>query len=43
MVEHWNSANSDLFHGKDGDLTGADKESQEVSMLALHPLQSSLA
>jgi hypothetical protein len=27
---------------KDGDLAGADKESQEVSMLALHLLQSAL-
>ncbi|GHE15031.1 hypothetical protein GCM10010339_88300 [Streptomyces alanosinicus] len=42
MVENWNSANHDLFYGKDGDLTGADKESQEVSMLALHLLQSAL-
>ncbi|MET8383334.1 DUF4158 domain-containing protein [Streptosporangium canum] len=42
VVENWNSANQDLFYGKDGDLTGADKESQEVSMLALHPLQSVL-
>ncbi|WP_423835527.1 Tn3 family transposase [Streptomyces tubbatahanensis] len=29
-------------YGKDGDLAGADKESQEVSMLALHLLQSAL-
>ncbi|MFF5113707.1 Tn3 family transposase [Streptosporangium sp. NPDC000509] len=28
--------------GTDGDLAGADKESQEVSMLALHLLQSAL-
>ncbi|MET8029983.1 Tn3 family transposase [Streptomyces avermitilis] len=28
--------------GKDGDLAGQDKESQEVSMLALHLLQSAL-
>jgi len=42
VVENWNSANADFFYGKDGDLTGADKESQEVSMLALHLLQSSL-
>ncbi|WP_327238367.1 transposase [Streptomyces sp. NBC_01317] len=40
--ENWNSANKDLFYGKDGDLAGADKESQEVSMLALHLLQSAL-
>ncbi|MEU3183745.1 Tn3 family transposase [Streptomyces sp. NPDC006923] len=41
-MENWNSANHDLFYGKDGDLTGSDKESQEVSMLALHLLQSAL-
>ncbi|GGN27131.1 hypothetical protein GCM10011578_062130 [Streptomyces fuscichromogenes] len=45
VVENRNSANHDLFHGKDGDLTGSDKEAQEVSMLALHLhlLQSALA
>ncbi|MFF1918661.1 Tn3 family transposase [Streptomyces sp. NPDC058239] len=42
VVENWNSANKDLFYGKDGDLAGADKESQEVSMLALYLLQSAL-
>ncbi|NED32239.1 transposase [Streptomyces sp. SID8499] len=31
-----------LFYGKDGDLTGSGKESQEFSMLALHLLQSPL-
>ncbi|GAA2276107.1 hypothetical protein GCM10010145_38910 [Streptomyces ruber] len=42
IVENWNSANKDLFYGKDGDLAGQDKESQEVSTLALHLLQSAL-
>ncbi|MBZ6205800.1 transposase [Streptomyces olivaceus] len=42
VVENWNSANRDLFYGKDGDLAGADKESQGASMLALHLLQSAL-
>ncbi|MFF1696493.1 Tn3 family transposase [Streptomyces sp. NPDC058257] len=42
VVENWNSANRDLFYGKDGDPAGADKESQEVSMLALHLLQAAL-
>jgi TnpA family transposase len=42
VVENWNSANKDLFYGKDGDLAGSDKEPQEVSMLALHLLQSAL-
>jgi hypothetical protein len=42
VAENWNSANKDLFYGKDGDLAGQDKESQEVSVLALHLLQSAL-
>ncbi|WP_243762531.1 transposase [Streptomyces sp. Tu 3180] len=42
VVENWNSANHDLLYGKDGDLTGSDEESQEVSMPALHLLQSAL-
>jgi TnpA family transposase len=42
VVENWNSANSALFYGKDGDLTGSERENQEVSMLALHLLQSTL-
>jgi TnpA family transposase len=42
VVEHWNSANTVIFYGKDSELTGADREHQEVSMLALHLLQSTL-
>lgn len=42
VVENWNSANTALFYGKDGQLTGADREHQEVSMLALHLLQAAL-
>jgi len=42
VVENWNSANSDLFYGKAGTIPGSDKENQEVSMLALHLLQSAL-
>jgi TnpA family transposase len=42
VIEHWNSANSTIFYGKDSELTGPDRESQEVSMLAMHLLQSSL-
>ncbi|MFD8373510.1 Tn3 family transposase [Streptomyces sp. NPDC059688] len=37
VVENWNSANQDLFYSKDSDLTGKDKESQEVGMLATTP------
>ncbi|MFC6880755.1 MULTISPECIES: Tn3 family transposase [Actinomadura] len=42
VVENWNSANTDLFYGKDGRLTGTDRENQEVSMLCLHLLRSAL-
>ncbi len=42
VVENRNSANKNLFYGKDGDLVGQDKESQEISMLALHLLRSAL-
>lgn len=42
VVEQWNSANGALYYGKDGDLTGPDREHQEASMLALHLLQSAL-
>ncbi|MGB3633713.1 MAG: Tn3 family transposase, partial [Rubrobacteraceae bacterium] len=42
MVENWTSANVARFYGKAGDLTGSERENQEVSMLALHLLQSTL-
>ncbi|MDF5757406.1 Tn3 family transposase [Spongiactinospora sp. TRM90649] len=42
VVENWNSANTVIHYGKDGALTGPDKEHAETSMLALHLLQSSL-
>ena len=42
VVEQWNSANSAIYYGKDAELTGADREHQEISMLALHLLQSAL-
>jgi TnpA family transposase len=42
VVEQWNSANTELFYGKDGALTGSDREHAETSMLALHLLQSAL-
>ncbi len=42
MVENWNSANDVIFYGKDGVLTGSDREHLEISMLALHLLQASL-
>lgn len=42
VVGNWNSGNGFVYYGKDGDLTGADREHAEVSMLALHLLQSAL-
>lgn len=42
VIENWNSANGVICYGKDAELTGADRESQEVTMLALHLLQSTL-
>lgn len=42
VVGNWNSANEVVFYGKDGKLTGPDRETVEVSMLALHLLQSCL-
>jgi len=42
VVENWNSANEALCYGKSGDLTGPDREHQEITMLALHLLQAAL-
>lgn len=42
VVENWNSANGVLCYGKASKMTGADREDQEVTMLALHLLQSAL-
>jgi len=40
VVENWNSGNGYIFYGKDSELPGADRDSQEIAMLALHLLQS---
>ena len=42
VVENWDSANDKICYGREGVITGADREHAEVSMLALHLLQSSL-
>ena len=42
VVENWNSANAVLCYGKASELTGPDREDQEITMLALHLLQSAL-
>ncbi|MGJ6969664.1 Tn3 family transposase [Streptosporangium sp. G11] len=42
VVENRNGANDKIFYGREGAITAADREHAEVSMLALHLLQSSL-
>ncbi|MBB6347514.1 TnpA family transposase [Nonomuraea muscovyensis] len=42
VVENWNGANDKIFCGREGAIAGADREHAEVTMLALHLLQSSL-
>ena len=42
MVETWNSANGFIFFGKGGEVASNRLEDQEVSVHALHLLQSCL-
>ena len=42
MVEQWNSANVTIHYGRETEIPGADRETQETSMPALHLLQSAL-
>jgi TnpA family transposase len=42
VVENWNSANGFIFFGKGGEIASNRLEDQEVSVLALHLLQSCL-
>jgi TnpA family transposase len=42
VVEQWNSANVAIHYGREAELPGSDREAQEISMLALHLLQSAL-
>ncbi len=42
MVENWNSANSFVFFGKNGEVATNRLEDQEISVLSLHLLQACL-
>jgi TnpA family transposase len=42
VVENWNGANGFILFGKGGEIATNRREDQEVTMLALHLLQSSL-
>ena len=42
VIENWNSANGFIFFGKGGEIATNRHEDQEISVLALHLLQSCL-
>ena len=42
VIENWNSANGFIFYGKHGDIATNDVDAQEVTILAMHLLQTSL-
>lgn len=42
VVESWNAANGFIFYGRGGELTTNRREDQEMGLLCLHLLQSSL-
>ena len=42
VVENWNSANGFIFYGKGGEVATNRLEDQELSILSLHLIQSSL-
>jgi len=42
VIENWNSANGFIFYGNHGDIASNDVDAQEVTILAMHLLQSSM-
>ncbi|NDE19587.1 MAG: hypothetical protein EB000_03990 [Alphaproteobacteria bacterium] len=42
VIENWNSGNNFIFFGKRGIISSNDETDQELSILCLHLLQSSL-
>jgi TnpA family transposase len=42
VVENWNSANGFIFYGKGGEISTNHRDEQELAVLSLHLLQSSL-
>lgn len=42
VVEHWNNVNGFIFYGKGGEIATNRRDDQELAMLSLHLLQSSL-
>jgi TnpA family transposase len=42
VVENWNSANGFIFYGKGGEISTNRRDEQELAVLSVHLLQSSL-
>jgi TnpA family transposase len=42
VVENWNSANGFIFYGKGAEISTNRRDEQELAVLSLHLLQSSL-
>ena len=42
VVENWNGANDFVYYGKSGEITSNSRDDQEISMLCLHLLQTSI-
>ena len=42
VVENWNSANGFIYFARGSEIRTNDRESQEISVLALHLLQASM-
>jgi TnpA family transposase len=42
VIENWNSANSFIFYGRNGEISTNRRDDQDVAMLTLHLLQNSL-
>ena len=43
VVENWNGANDFVYYGKSGEITSNARDDQEISMLCLHLLQTSIS
>ena len=43
VVENWNSANNFVYYGKGGEIASNNYDDQEISMLCLHLLQTSIS
>ncbi|RMG76285.1 MAG: Tn3 family transposase [Chloroflexi bacterium] len=42
VIENWNSANGFIFYGNQGDIASNDVNAQEITILAMHLLQTSM-